>query len=728
MVRIAFVSTKPWGCLLTHVYAYAGGGISSRQPVLQPVLPLQSTTSDTTTSGLFTLAILLALHPQTHGTKILPFDMSRAHHGSEYLVSKPALCLWDLRGAALMAHYGGLLNAQMTTEPLFRRIPNGLSTVFQNLDVDTRYTSTVLDHDAAPASRETGGQSNRQPASEQQLTSSHKSRLVIAVDFGTTYSTVSYAVVNHGVDASDLGVNDIHCIDDYKNATGRHECRGNSRVDNVPTEILYLGSITSTSDDSESDSDSDVSIMNEATSQDNILPKKVRSGGRKRGKKRRAKIAGMPACNKWVRPAGTTLKWGFSVQDMQKYPENLKRYRHSETVKLIKLSLGDEANHLTGKRTELAAQIGRLRGLSFVRNRDQVLQDYLTRLLRHAKCVLRRDAGLQDDTDLEFVLCVPVSWSESACRTMHDAMARAIQNCELGNIAQDVISDLFIVSEPEAAAQFVLASLGEKDRLLKDEVFILLDAGGGTVDITSYKVTSDGVGPLRLKGEIVKPDGALCGSSLISDRYAKALRIKLQAENMLEGSDMEARITALTNDWDLNDKPQIDVVNKKYKGRRVFVHDRRIQWTKEEIDALFEPSLQDVIKLLEDQLELAGKGNFTVSKLIVVGGFGESPSLRARIQQVISTKLNIIGAPVEVIWPRHFPTSAVARGAVLRALNKQNGPTRHSRSSFGFLRHEQHMLFPEHEEARVKPKKDGRDHYPQVRNTIYWVIQAVSPP
>lgn len=620
-----------------------------------------------------------------------------------------------------MAYVDGSLTAQSLEEPLFRRINPTVSLQPHEIETSRELANSISNAHATS----TRGDVDREPTCPPEAdTLDQRSKFILAVDFGTTYSTVSYAKVDYGIEAASLGVNDIQCIDDYTKAAGGSDARANSRKDNVPTEILYLGPATSASDVLDSDSASECSSLMDTTPGTTQNHRQIRRTGRKRAKKRSTKNSRNASQSKWTRPAGISLKWGFSVQDMQRYPEELQSYQSSETVKLIKLSLGDEAEHLTLKRRELAEQIQRLQSRQFVRDRDHVLQDYLTRLLHHAKCKLRKEAGLQDHSKLEFVLCVPVSWSEGACRIMHDAMAGAIQNCRLEDLAENIISDLFIVSEPEAAAQFVLASLGKKGRLRKDEVFILLDAGGGTVDITTYKVTSDGVGPLRLQGEMVPPDGALCGSSLIADRYAAGLRGKLEAENFPRAT-IEATVTAFTNNWDLEDKPSVDIYKNKYQRRRIFVNGVQIKWKKEEIRALFEPSLKGVTDLVERQLQLANAKGLTVSKLIVVGGFGESPSLRGRIEEVIASKRNIIGATIATIWPKEFPTSAVARGAVLRALNKQDGPNRISRSSFGFLHHEQYKTFPEHEEAGVKPTKDSVDHYDSVNDTIRWVIQAV---
>lgn len=66
-------------------------------------------------------------------------------------------------------------------------------------------------------------------------------------------------------------------------------------------------------------------------------------------------------------------------------------------------------------------------------------------------------------------------------------------------------------------------------------------------------------------------------------------------------------------------------------------------------------------------------------------------------------------------------------GAVLRALNKEDGPSRITRSSFGFLRTEPHEpnVFPAHK-APVRPTLDKLDGKKYVRNTIDWLVKKVS--
>ena len=552
---------------------------------------------------------------------------------------------------------------------------------------------------------------------------------VVAVDFGTTYSTVAFVKSDAGTDLKLLGVDEIRCIANYRNVTGNGPAREKARNENVPTDILYLAK---TSEGLDSEVDSDDSDLGQEVDHVCSQPPPLEKGK----SRKRSKPDSQP---RLIRQA--FIKWGYGVPRYQEEPLRIDEKSGSEIVKLIKVHLDEDSLHTKDLRTELGQQVERLQSHGFVRDRDHIISDYLTRLLRHTKSILTRNEDLCPESKIDFVLCVPVNWSEVACRAMHNAMARAIRNSGLGLLQHDIITDLFMVSEAEAAAQYVLTSLGEKGRLQKGEVFVLLDAGGGTVDVTTYQVTSD-TGPLRLQGEIVKAEGALCGSSFINKRHAKKLTEKLEGEDYDNNKKpLKTYVDAIVSNWEVNGKPDIDIDDRRTMRSCLKRHIPGLKenpeknfkssllcLTEQEIKEMFEPSLTGTTDLLERQLDAAFERRFTVTKVIVVGGFGESPSLQRRLNKLVESKWNLVGSKIDIIWPDRFPTSAVARGAILRSLNKDNGPTRHSRASFGFLQTEQYDARnprPEYIEAEVQPSIDPIDGYANVKNTIYWVIQAV---
>jgi hypothetical protein len=69
-------------------------------------------------------------------------------------------------------------------------------------------------------------------------------------------------------------------------------------------------------------------------------------------------------------------------------------------------------------------------------------------------------------------------------------------------------------------------------------------------------------------------------------------------------------------------------------------------------------------------------------------------------------------------------STAVACGAVIRALRKEDGPARILQSSYGFLRTEPYGTQEAH--ASQKPKPDKIDGLDYIDNTIEWMINKVA--
>lgn len=111
---------------------------------------------------------------------------------------------------------------------------------------------------------------------------------------------------------------------------------------------------------------------------------------------------------------------------------------------------------------------------------EDVAADYLQLIWNYAKEDIRKVRG-NDWTDIytvRAVLTVPAIWSPSA----KDKTLKIAQKAGLPD-------NVSLVSEPEAAA---LAVLREKrddgERLEVGDCFVVCDAGGGTVDLISYKI------------------------------------------------------------------------------------------------------------------------------------------------------------------------------------------------------------------------------------------------
>ncbi|CAI2200852.1 8137_t:CDS:2, partial [Funneliformis geosporum] len=93
-----------------------------------------------------------------------------------------------------------------------------------------------------------------------------------------------------------------------------------------------------------------------------------------------------------------------------------------------------------------------------------------------------------------------------------------------GLIGERNSEKLQFTTEPEAAAIHCRDSLGEHN-LTCGTTFMIVDCGGGTVDLTTRKVL-----PGNKLGEVTERAGDFCGSSFVDGEFIKHLRRELGNE------------------------------------------------------------------------------------------------------------------------------------------------------------------------------------------------------
>jgi molecular chaperone DnaK (HSP70) len=114
---------------------------------------------------------------------------------------------------------------------------------------------------------------------------------------------------------------------------------------------------------------------------------------------------------------------------------------------------------------------------------------------------------------MEFWFTVPAIWSDQA----KSATLTAAANAGFGCGSNDRIS---LIPEPEAAGVATLKGLSEETSIASTspgDGILICDCGGGTVDITSYKVLQ--VSPKLEFEELVEGIGGKCGSTYIDREF-----------------------------------------------------------------------------------------------------------------------------------------------------------------------------------------------------------------
>jgi hypothetical protein len=147
--------------------------------------------------------------------------------------------------------------------------------------------------------------------------------------------------------------------------------------------------------------------------------------------------------------------WGYEVQKQLRFPDtNRNQNRRMSRFKLLL----DESDLTQKVRDDLEPNWKELTRRKIIKHKEDVIAHYLKYLFSHAKEELIKGHGFSDACPVEFVLCVPPIWTPKACRIMQTNMEKAIRASEFGSVENDSVDNLFIVSEPEAAAAYVLAS------------------------------------------------------------------------------------------------------------------------------------------------------------------------------------------------------------------------------------------------------------------------------
>ncbi|KAJ4127065.1 hypothetical protein NW768_008688 [Fusarium equiseti] len=543
-----------------------------------------------------------------------------------------------------------------------------------------------------------------------------RGQLVVAVDFGTTSTAVSFVLVPEGTNPQHVSPDAIETIENWPTCIQLRSSEP-MRME-VPTVITYP-----TGWDFQSRTNPSADDPPPISSFDDMM--------REMRKIRRDSHGGL-ANDEVVQP-----RWGYQVHrdlglvsthdDPSKRPainfkplfglvESERELRRDGTNSLRDLHSRTPNRHMIT-----------LNDLHL-----RVTVDFFIFVLQHTKNEL--EAKDYDITSTEVVVCVLESWSSKVLRKMQSCVTAAMKHVHFPGIDPDdnSIDRVFMVTEPEAAATYMLTGRGD---IRESETFVQIDAGGGTVNGSTHKVTAQA--PLRLEKLVVDPDSDTCGSTQLNAGFRRLLHQLLDDQTYLE--DGQTTIQGIIEgfvfkDFEYDIKRSFNLSERPVgyhrihlkglrKGVRPDLNDNELAISRESIYHIFMNVFKRAAKVMTDQLDKARRKRISVDKVVVIGGLASNPSFLAYMQQKLAmwnyknrSKCKI-QVPDEI--KRGMVINAVASGAVLRALDKRNGPSRQARCSYGLLR-----LEPQDPEGR----KGSRNAFTKDRwlRTIYWVIQKGS--
>ncbi|KAL4221821.1 Heat shock 70 kDa protein 12A [Mactra antiquata] len=365
-------------------------------------------------------------------------------------------------------------------------------------------------------------------------------------------------------------------------------------------------------------------------------------------------------------------------------------------------------------------------------NRDMMLEDaggkkmkamlVFTEAIKYVKkhLLTKLKEGLREDINLReisWVITVPAIWRNSAKQFMRESASRA-------GIPND---QLTLALEPESAAIFCKELAlnrvdGVEGAFLRafdpGEKYIVVDCGGGTVDTTGHEVLQDGT----LK-ELHAATGGPWGGQLVNKAFEQYI------EKMVSKPVMDVFIRDCASDWiefqkdfekkkrqfspsteevDLNFPVELETMflaarkyelkerlqEKEYKKSVELVKHSLILKAKV-MEDLFDHAIKEIkhhIEVLLKKKELK-----TVSTLLLVGGFSESPTVRAAMRKYFHT--------LRVIAPANGSV-AILKGAVMFGNDSKVIAARISPYTYGVHTRKQFdpVIHPEDRKRNIKGK------------------------
>nr|CAG8437441.1 12309_t:CDS:2 [Entrophospora candida] len=332
--------------------------------------------------------------------------------------------------------------------------------------------------------------------------------------------------------------------------------------------------------------------------------------------------------------------WGHSAL-AKRYNRKRERNVNQRPVELFKLHLGENLLKKPALKVDY----------------KKAITDYLTEIgkLMQEK-ITSRWPNVNYKKDVLHIVTVPAEYSEQSKAIMRECIYQAGLLEDLDTIR------LQFTTEPEAAAIYCMKNT-LKEHLIYEPgtTFMIVDCGGGTVDLTTRKLHSeDQLGEITERSEYICKNFGNNTINLLKEKHYGQLQYLVQTfcrhvKLPFTGQELDFH-------YEL-DVEEVCPILKQYASGSVKDELEENEWIIEldydTIKSFFDPIIDRIISMIQSQL-ITSKEKCLA--MFLVGGFSQSKYLQSRIKQEFSTKVGFISVPSN-------PVAAVVKGACLYGIS-----------------------------------------------------------
>lgn len=332
-----------------------------------------------------------------------------------------------------------------------------------------------------------------------------------------------------------------------------------------------------------------------------------------------------------------------------------------------------------------------------------VAADYLFKLRQAMRNQLQKTLGEvfnREERNIRYFLTVPAIWNDAGKAATRAAAIQA------GFLRDENDNRLTLITEPEAAAMFC-SKTGLLNLKIHDAVLIV-DCGGGTVDLIAYEVEEES--PFTV-AECTAGSGDSCGSTALNRNFSNILRTKIRKMKLPDGSRTAGRVYAKCI-MDFENRIKADFRNNNQKWAvdvgieaefpEAGIEEGYMTFTNEEILQCFEPVVNRILELVRNQIIAIQAQNRTLMNVLVVGGFGASEYLFQQIKLHVPPQFQS-----KVVRPMDS-VAAIVKGAVTAGISERVVTSRVARRHY-LMATLQPFKEGHHPEAYRVPSLDGKD-------------------